>query len=284
MLERVFGMGIFNPAYGCDPVLFQNLFWFYSHPAVYIMILPAFGILSEIIAVHARKRIFGYKAVAWPSVGIAMIVFLGWGHHMFVSGQSPIVSLFFFITAYGAAVPTAIKMFSWTATLYKLSVHLTTPMLYALQVLILFMLGGLAGIPLAALSTDVHVHNTYFVVAHFHYVMMGGTALAWIGGIYHWWPKMTDKEFNEKWGRIFRGLIFIGFNMTLFVQFVVGTQGIPRRYYDYLPTYHMWNVISTIGSWVLAIGLFGVLFNWIHFLIYRKKETNPNPWQAQTRE
>jgi len=283
-IERFLGIGIFDSALGGDPVLFQNFFWFYSHPAVYIMILPAFGIISELITIYSRNKIFGYNAIAYSSVGIALVGFFVWGHHMFSSGQSPIASIFFSFLTYAVAVPTAIKVFSWVATMYRGTIIFSTPMLYALQFLFLFLIGGLTGVFLGCLSVDVHLHNTYFVVAHFHYVMMGGTLIAWIGGIYHWWPKITGKTYSSFWANIACGLIFIGFNVTFFTQFVMGARGMPRRYYDYLPEYHVWHLWSTIGSWILSLGLFLVLFNWLHSLFFAKKEVLKNPCLGATFE
>jgi cytochrome c oxidase subunit 1 len=283
-MERLLGVGIFDSSLGGDPVLFQNFFWFYSHPAVYIMILPGFGILSELVTTHSRKGIFGYKAVAVSSVGIAVIGFFVWGHHMFTSGMSPYASVFFSFLTYAVAVPTAIKVFSWVATMYKGSIHFTVPMYYVFTFLFLFLIGGLTGIFLGTLSVDVHLHNTYFVVAHFHYVMMGGTLIAWIGGIYHWWPKITGKVYSELWGKIACALIFIGFNLTFFPQFIMGAQGMPRRYYDYLPEYYIYHALSTIGSWVLGLGLIIVLLNWLHSIFFGKPQTDANPWRGKTLE
>jgi cytochrome c oxidase subunit 1 len=260
IVERTLSIGIFDPAMGGDPVLFQHFFWFYSHPAVYIMILPGFGIISELIAVHSRKHIFGYKAIALSSVAIAIISFLVWGHHLFVSGQSELAGIVFSFLTFAVAVPTAIKVFSWVATLYKGSIEFNTPMLYALMFLFTFTIGGLTGVFLGALAIDVHLHDTYFVVAHFHYVMMGGTIIAFIGGLHHWWPKMTGKMYSEtagKWGAL---LVFVGFNMTFFNQFVLGQQGMPRRYYEYLPQYTQQHVLSTVGAYILGAGLFWTLY------------------------
>jgi len=283
-IERLLGIGIFDSNLGGDPILFQNFFWFYSHPAVYIMILPAFGIISELVTTHSRKNIFGYKAVAISSIGIAVIGFFVWGHHMFTSGQSALASVFFSLLTYAVAVPTAIKVFSWVATLYKGSISFTTPMCYVFVFLFLFLIGGLTGIFLGALSTDVHLHNTYFVVAHFHYVMMGGTLIAWIGGIYHWWPKITGKKFNQTWGIISSVVVFIGFNLTFFPQFIMGSRGMPRRYYDYLPEYYSFHLLSSIGSFILAVGLFIVLFNWLHSIFYGDNENLANPWKGKSME
>ena len=253
-LERIFGIGIFDPALGGDPVLFQHFFWFYSHPAVYIMILPGFGIISEILTIHSRKHIFGYKAIALSSVAIAVISFIVWGHHMFVSGQSELAGVLFSFLTFAVAVPTAIKVFSWVATLYGGSIIYTTPMLYGLIFLWTFTIGGVTGLYLGTLSTDIHLHDTYFVVAHFHYVMMGGLVIAFIGGLFHWWGKMTGKMFHETSGKISALLVFIGFNLTFGTQFFLGHQGMPRRYYAYLAEYQYLHQVSTVGSWILAAG------------------------------
>jgi cytochrome c oxidase subunit 1 len=252
--EKTLNIGIFDPAMGGDPVLFQHFFWFYSHPAVYIMILPGFGIVSELIAVHSRKHIFGYKAIALSSVAIAIISFIVWGHHMFVSGQSELAGIVFSFLTFAVAVPTAIKVFSWVATLYGGSIQFNTPMLYGLMFLFTFTIGGLTGVYLGALSVDVHLHDTYFVVAHFHYVMMGGTIIAFVGGLHHWWPKMTGRMYNESQAKVGALLVFVGFNMTFFNQFVMGQQGMPRRYYTYVPQFQQQHVLSTIGAYILLAG------------------------------
>jgi cytochrome c oxidase subunit 1 len=283
ILERTFGIGIFDPALGGDPVLYQHFFWFYSHPVVYVMILPGFGVISEMITVHSRKAIFGYKAIAASSVAIAFIGFLVWGHHMFVSGQSQLAATVFSFLTFVVAVPTAIKVFSWVATLYKGSIAYTAPMLYTLAFLFLFSIGGLTGLFLGALSVDVFLHDTYFVVAHFHYVMMGGTIFAFIGGIHHWWPKMTGRMYNEKLAAIGCALNFIGFNVTFFSQFIMGTQGMPRRYWTYLPQYQTMHQASTIGSYILAAGLFLTLFYLLASLVKGEKAPH-NPWNGLSLE
>jgi cytochrome c oxidase subunit 1 len=262
IIERTLSIGIFDPAMGGDPVLFQHFFWFYSHPAVYIMILPGFGIISELIAVHSRKHIFGYKAIALSSVAIAIISFVVWGHHMFVSGQSELAGIVFSFLTFAVAVPTAIKVFSWVATLYKGSIQFNTPMLYGLMFLFTFSIGGLTGVFLGTLSVDVHLHDTYFVVAHFHYVMVGGTVVAFLGGLFHWWPKMFGRMYNEKQARWASLFIFVGFNMTFFNQFVLGQQGMPRRYYTYVPQFQQQHVLSTVGAYILLVG-----FLWIAFYL-----------------
>jgi len=282
-LERILGIGIFDPALGGDPVLFQHFFWFYSHPAVYIMILPGFGIISEILTVHSRKHIFGYKAIALSSVAIAIISFLVWGHHMFVSGQSELAGILFSFLTFAVAVPTAIKVFSWVATLYGGSISYTTAMWYGLMFLWTFTIGGLTGLYLGTLSVDVHLHDTYFVVAHFHYVMVGGTVVAFIGGLHHWWGKMTGKMFNERAGSVGALLVFVGFNMTFMTQFFLGHQGMPRRYYAYLSEYQFLHQISTVGSWILAAGLFWTLAYLMHSLWYGEKAT-ANYWNATSLE
>jgi cytochrome c oxidase subunit I len=277
IVERVLGIGIFDPAMGGDPVLFQHFFWFYSHPAVYIMILPGFGVISEIITINSRKHIFGYKAVALSSVAIALIGFLVWGHHMFVSGQSEFINVVFSFLTFAVAIPTAIKVFSWVATMYGGSIRLTAPMWYALSFLFLFTIGGLTGLFLGTLSVDVHLHDTYFVVAHFHYVMMGGTIVAFIGGLHHWWPKLTGRVYSEGVAKLACALIFIGFNVTFLSQFVMGSKGMPRRYYTYLAEYQELHVISTIGSYILGLGLFVSLFCFLHS-IFAGKKASKNPW------
>jgi cytochrome c oxidase subunit 1 len=283
VLERVFGIGIFDPAMGGDPVLYQHFFWFYSHPAVYIMILPGMGIISELIAVFAHRKIFGYNAIAFSSLAIAFISFLVWGHHMFVSGQSPLAAMIFSFLTFLVGIPSGIKVFNWLATLYKGSISFATPMLYALSFLFLFTIGGLTGIFLGALATDVHLHDTYFVVAHFHYVMMGGTVMAFLGGIHFWWPKIWGRMYSEFWAKIAAVLVFIGFNVTFFTQFILGTKGMPRRYYNYLDQYQPLHAFSSIGSWILGLGFVVMLVYLVHS-IYRGKPAGSNPWGALTLE
>ncbi len=283
LIENVLQIGIFNPAWGGDPVLFQHFFWFYSHPAVYIMILPGFGIISETISVHAKKHIFGYKAIALSSVAIAIISFLVWGHHMFVSGQSEFAAALFSFLTFAVAVPTAIKTFSWVATLYKGVITWNASMLYSLTFLFTFTIGGLTGIFLGALSVDVHFHDSYFVVAHFHYVMMGGTVIALLAGLHHWFPKMFGKMYNEKAARWGAALVFIGFNLTFFTQFMLGSQGMARRYAEYDPQFQTYHVISSIGSFILAAGLLWTLVYMVHGIIKGPK-AGPNPWGGASLE
>ncbi|MBK8901638.1 MAG: cytochrome c oxidase subunit I [Anaerolineaceae bacterium] len=278
-IERIFGVGIFDPALGGDPLLFQHLFWFYSHPAVYIMILPGMGVTSEIIAAFSRRRVFGYTFVAFASLAIATLGFLVWGHHMFVSGQSLYAGLAFSILSFLVAIPSAVKVFNWTATLYKGEISFDTPMLYALGFIGLFTVGGLTGLFLASLAVDVHVHDSYFVVAHFHYIMVGSTVMAYLGGIHYWWPKMSGRLYSEAWGRFSAILIFAGFNLTFFPQFVLGYLGMPRRYYQYAPDFQVFNVLSTAGASILAVGYLLPLFYLL--LSLRDGRSAPaNPWEA----
>jgi cytochrome c oxidase subunit I len=283
MVERLMGVGIFNPELGGDPVLFQHFFWFYSHPAVYIMIVPGFGIVSELISVFSRKHIFGYSFIAFSSVAIALLSFIVWGHHMFTSGQSVLVNTIFSALTFSVAIPTAVKVYNWVATLYKGSISYETPMLYGLAFLFLFTIGGLTGFPLATLATDVHLHDTYFVVAHFHYVMMGGLVIAMLGGLHFWWPKMTGRMYSEKWGRLSAFLVFTGFNVTFFTQFLMGSQGMPRRYYSYAEEFTIYHRISTAGSYTLALGFLIMIIYLLHSL--KNGERAPtNPWGAATLE
>lgn len=281
--ERLFGVGIFDPALGGDPVLFQHFFWFYSHPAVYIMIVPAFGVISELVATFSRREVFGYKFVALSSVAIAIIGFFVWGHHMFVSGQSEFAGMVFSFLTFFVAIPTAVKIFNWTATLYKGDIQLRTPMIFAMMFLIQFTIGGLTGLPLGALATNVSLHDTYYVVAHFHYVMMGGVAFAFVGGLYYWWPKITGRMFDEKVANIGAVLMFIGFNTTFFTQFLLGFKGMPRRYFDYDPEFAGLHAFSSVGSWILGLGFLVALINFVQSL--RKGEIAPaNPWGGTTLE
>ncbi len=270
-IERLTQVGIFDPAVGGDPILFQHMFWFYSHPAVYIMILPGMGVISELISNFSRKKIFGYEFIAFSSIAIAVFGFLVWGHHMFVSGQSIYAGLVFSFLTMVVAVPSAIKMFNWTATLYKGSISYDTPMLYALGFMGLFLIGGLTGLFLGSIGLTVHLTDTYFIVAHFHYVMVGGQVIAYLGGIHYWWSKMTGKMYSEFWGRISAMLVFIGFNLTFFPQFILGYQGMPRRYAAYPEEFQVLNIFSTAGASVLGVGMVLPVIYLVHSLIWGKK-------------
>jgi cytochrome c oxidase subunit I len=278
-IERVFHIGIFDPALGGDPVLYQHLFWFYSHPAVYIMILPSMGVISEIIPCFSRKTIFGYKLIAFSSLGIAVIGFLVWGHHMFVSGQSVYASMVFSVLSFFVAIPSAIKVFNWTATLYKGSISYQTPMLYALGFIGLFTIGGLTGLFLSTLAVDVHVHDTYFVVAHFHYIMVGGALMGYLGAIHFWWPKISGRLYPEGWGRFSALMVFVGFNLTFFPQFVLGYLGMPRRYHAYPPEFQVLNVMSSAGASILGIAYIIPLIYLIWSMRYGPI-ASANPWGA----
>jgi cytochrome c oxidase subunit 1 len=283
IVERLLHIGIFDPALGGDPVLFQHFFWFYSHPAVYIMVVPGFGVIGDIIPVFSRKRIFGYKFIAVSSLAIAFLGFLVWGHHMFVSGQSVLAGSIFSAITFLIAIPTAIKVFNWISTMYKGRIHLDTPMLYALAFLWVFTIGGLTGVFLAVMSVDIHLHDTYFVVAHFHYVMMGGAITALMGGIHYWWPKAFGKMYDEKQGRIGAALVFIGLNVTFFPQFIMGSRGMPRRYYNYLPEFQDLHQLSTIGAYILGLGFLLTAYSLVQSL--RKGPPAPaNPWGSRTLE
>ncbi|MEQ9279425.1 MAG: cytochrome c oxidase subunit I [Balneola sp.] len=279
-MERWLGFGIFDPALGGDPVLFQHFFWFYSHPAVYIMIVPGFGIISEVISTFSKKTVFGYWAIALSSLAIAFIGFLVWGHHMFTSGQSAVATTVFSFLTFLVGIPTGIKIFNWIATLYKGSIKMDTPMIYVFIFLFLFSIGGFTGIMLGALSVDIHLHDTYYVVAHFHYVMMGGTLIALLAGLHFWWPKMTGKLYNEKLAKIASVFIFVGFNVTFLPQFVMGAQGMPRRYYNYVDQFTAFHQTSTIGSYLLGVGFLIILYYLMHSL-FKGAKSPANPWGSR---
>ena len=281
--ERAMGIGIFDPAIGGDPVLFQHFFWFYSHPAVYIMILPAMGVISELITTFSQKPIFGYRFIAYSSVSLALLSFLVWGHHMFVSGQSPLATMIFSALTFTVAIPSAIKVFNWTSTLYKGSIRLQTPMLYALGFILLFTIGGLTGIFLGALATDVHLHDTYFVVAHFHYVMMGSTLIAFFGGLHYWWPKATGRMYNERLAKIVSVLIFIGFNLTFLPQFVMGSRGMPRRYWDFDPQFTVYHQLSTVGALLMGFAILTMVL-YLFRSLFNGSKAPDNPWGGSTLE
>jgi cytochrome c oxidase subunit 1 len=280
VLERGLHLGIFNPNLGGDPVLFQHLFWFYSHPAVYIMILPGMGVISEMVALVARKRIFGYSFVAFSSLGIAIIGFFVWGHHMYVSGQSVYAGMVFSLITFLVAIPSAIKTFNWTATLYKGSITYESPLYFVIGFLGLFVIGGVTGLFLAAVGLDVHMHDTYFVVAHFHYIMVGGEIMAFLGGLHFWWPKISGRLYPEVFGKLSALLVFFGFNLTFFPQFLVGYLGMPRRYHTYPPEFQIFNVMSTAGATILGVGY---LLPFIYMLWSLKygAVAGPNPWRAK---
>ncbi|WP_448188754.1 cytochrome c oxidase subunit I [Azospirillum sp. sgz301742] len=278
-LERSLGIGVFDPDLGGDPLLWQHLFWFYSHPAVYIMILPSMGVVTELVTTFSKKRVFGYAFVAFASIAIAIIGFLVWGHHMFVAGQSMYASMVFSFLSFLVAVPSAIKVYNWTATLYKGQLDLRAPLIYALGFIGLFVFGGLTGLILASLALDVHAHDTAFVVAHFHYIMVGGAVTAYLGAVHCWWPKMTGRMYSEFWGRIAALLIFFGFNVTFFPQYILGWLGMPRRYHSYPPEFQSWEVLSTAGAVMLGVGYLLPLVYLLWSLLYGPRAP-ANPWGA----
>ena len=282
-VERIVGIGIFDPALGGDPVLFQHFFWFYSHPAVYIMILPAMAVMSELITVFAKKHIFGYSFIAYSSIGLALLSFLVWGHHMFVSGQSTLANMVFSALTFSVAIPSAIKVFNWIATLYKADIHLDSPMIWALMFILLFAIGGLTGIFLGTLNVDVHLHDTYFVVSHFHYVMMGSALIAFFGALHYWWPKMTGKMYAEKPAKIMALMVFFSFNLTFLPQFVMGARGMPRRYFDYDPRFELMHQLSSLGAFIMGVTLFCIIMNLLISLKTGKKAP-ANPWGGTTLE
>lgn len=283
ILERSFGVGIFDPALGGDPLLFQHLFWIYSHPAVYIMILPAMGVVSEIIPTFARRTIFGYKAIAMSSLAIAFVGYLVWAHHMFTSGISDTARWIFSLLTFIVALPSGVKIFNWIATMYKGSIDPKPPFVWVMSFIVLFAIGGLTGLVLGSLATDIHLHDTYFVVAHFHYVMFGGTGTIFIAALFYWFPKMFGKMYNIKWANISALLFFISFNMLYFPKFILGYMGMPRRYFDYLPEFESLQFISTIGSWMMGVTLIIIIWNFLYSLKNGKK-ASANPWGGVTLE
>jgi cytochrome c oxidase subunit 1 len=279
MIERMWGVGIFDPSLGGDPVLFQHMFWFYSHPAVYIMILPGMGVISEVLTCFSRKNIFGYHAIAWSSVGIAVVGFLLWAHHMFVAGISFYAALLFSLLSMLVAVPSAIKVFNWTATLYRGSITFHAPMLFSLGFVVLFIIGGLTGLYLATLGTDIHLHDTYFVVAHFHFVMVGGMVMGYFAGLHYWWPKMTGRMYSDWWSRIAASIIIVGFFFTFIPQFYIGYHGMPRRYPNYPAEWQFLNVMSTAGASILGIGYL-IPSVYLTLSLFFGKKAPANPWSA----
>jgi cytochrome c oxidase subunit 1 len=283
MLERLFGIGVFDPAKGGDPLLYQHLFWIYSHPAVYIMILPAMGAITEILPTFARRPIFGYKAIAFSSIAIAGVGSLVWAHHMFTSGMSEFANMVFSLLTMIVAVPSAIKVFNWTATLYKGAIDFQPPLLYALTFIFLFCIGGLTGVMQGALAINVHVHDTYFIVGHFHYVMFGGTGFGFFSALLYWFPKMFGRMYSKRAAYIAWIPLFIGFNMLYFSMLVLGLQGMPRRYYAHLPMFHTGHVVATVGSWILALGLL-VFFGALLRALFKGEKAGDNPWGGVTLE
>jgi len=275
--ERLFGLGVFDPAVGGDPLLYQHLFWFYSHPAVYIMVLPALGVVSELVAAAARKPIFGYAFVAGSSMAIAFLGFFVWGHHMFVSGQSMYASAVFSFLSIAVAIPSGVKVYNWTATLYKGHISLDPPFLFAMAFIGLFVVGGLTGLILAMLAVDVHVHDTYFVVAHFHYIMVGGAVSAFFGALHFWWPKMFGRRYSLVWGRLSALLIFLGFNLTFFPQFLLGYLGMPRRYHVYPPEFQVLHVLSSAGAGILGLAYL-MPFAYLFYALRYGPPAGDNPW------
>ncbi|MGB9692873.1 MAG: cytochrome c oxidase subunit I [Candidatus Sumerlaeaceae bacterium] len=278
-VERIWKVGLFDPSLGGDPLLFQHLFWFYSHPAVYIMILPAMGVMSELFSTFSKKPVFGYSFVAMSSLAIAIVGFFVWGHHMLVSGQSEFAGLIFSALSFLVAIPSAVKVFNWTATLYKGSISFSTPMIYAFGFIGLFAIGGLTGLFLACLGMDYHVHDTYFVVAHFHYVMVGATIMGFLGALHFWWPKMTGRLYPDGWGQLAAIVIFLGFNFTFFPQFLLGYLGMPRHYHEYVPEFQILHVLSSSGAMILGIGYLMPFAYLTYSLLYGKK-ASANPWGA----
>ena len=283
IVERVFGIGVFDPAKGGDPLLYQHLFWIYSHPAVYVMILPAMGVISEIIPTFAHRTIFGYRAIAYSSIAIAALGSLVWAHHMFTSGMSEFANMIFSLLTFLVAIPSAIKVFNWVATLYKGSTDLQPPMLYALTFIFLFSIGGLTGVMQGALALNVHLHDTYFIVGHFHYVMFGGTGIAFFAALLYWFPKMFGRMYNKRAAIVAWFPLFVGFNMLYFTMLILGYQGMPRRYYDHLPQFHTEHVVDTVGSWFLVAGILIFLGNFV-VALFKGAKAEANPWGGVTLE
>ncbi len=283
ILGRIFGVGFFDPSRGGDPILYEHLFWVYSHPAVYIMVLPAMGVISEVVPVFARRTVYGYTAIALSALGIASVGYLVWGHHMFTSGMSDTARVVFSFITFLVAVPSGVKIFNWVATLYKGSIELDSPLYFALSFIFLFSIGGLTGLIIGSLAPNLHLHGTYFIVGHFHYVMFGGAGFAILAGLHYWFPKMFGRMYSERPAKIGWFLLFIGFNVLYFTMFILGYQGMPRRYFDYPPQYHTGHVVSTMGSWFLAAGLILIFYNLVRSL-FKGEKAPPNPWGGWTLE
>ena len=283
ILERLFGIGFFDPTKGGDPILFEHLFWIYSHPAVYIMILPAMGVVTEIFPVFSKKTVFGYKAIAFSSLAIAFFGYLVWGHHMFTSGMSDTSRIIFSLITFLVAVPSGVKVFNWIATMYKGSIEVDSPLLFSLAFIFLFSIGGLTGLINGALSLNLYIHGTYFIVAHFHYTMFGGTGFGFFAGLHYWFPKMFGKMYNERTAKLAWVIMFVGFNVLYFTMFILGLQGMPRRYFQYLPQFRTNHIISTVGSWVFVTGLI-IMFGNLIVSLFRGKKAPANPWGGKTLE
>ena len=283
VLERMFGIGFFDPTKGGDPILFEHLFWIYSHPAVYIMILPAMGVVTEIFPVFARRTVFGYRAIAFSSLAIAFFGYLVWGHHMFTSGMSDTSRIIFSLITFLVAVPSGVKVFNWIATLYKGSIEVYSPLLFSLAFIFLFSIGGLTGLINGTLSLNLYMHGTYFIVAHFHYTMFGGTGFGFFAGLHYWFPKMFGRMYSERAARAAWFVMFIGFNILYFSMFLLGLQGMPRRYFQYLPQFRTNHIVSTIGSWIFVAGLL-IMFGNLIWSLARGQKAPDNPWGGKTLE
>ena len=282
-VERMFGIGLFDPNIGGDPLLYQHLFWIYSHPAVYIMILPAMGMISEMIPTFSHRTIFGYKAIAYSSIAIAFVGYFVWGHHMFTSGMSEAARVAFSLLTFIVAIPSAVKVFNWVATMYKGSIDVKPPFLFAMAFIFLFMIGGLTGLVQGALAANIFIHGTFFIVGHFHYVIFGGAGFAIFGALHYWFPKIWGRMYNFKWANVAFVFLFVGFNTLYFPMFILGLEGMPRRYYDYLPEFTTLNKISTIGSWILVTGLIIMIVNLVRGRRYGAPAPR-NPWGGVTLE
>jgi cytochrome c oxidase subunit 1 len=277
LTDRMFGTSFFHPAAGGDPVLWQHLFWFYSHPAVYIMVLPGMGMVSQVLPVFSSKRLFGYKGLVFATAGIGLIGFLVWGHHMFSTGMDPALRRFFSFMSMVIAVPTGVKIWSWIATIWGGSIRFRTGMLFAIGFLSLFVIGGITGVWLALVPFDVQVHDTYFVVAHLHYVLFGGSLMAIMAGMYYWFPKISGRMYHEGWGKVHFWLTFVGMNLTFMPMHFMGLLGMPRRIYTYAPQYAGWNAVASLGSAVLGVGMLIFVLNML-LSLWRGARAPVDPW------